>query len=595
MDIELIPRPKRVIATGRGCREASAQIQEGRRAFKGPGSYVLEIRPGAVLIEADGEEGAFYARQTLKQISSQCGGELPGLRIEDWPDFPLRGLSYDISRGRVPKLERLFELVDLLAGWKINQLQLYTEHTFRFKGHPLIGENASPLDAEEIRSLDRYCRQRHIELVPSLASFGHMSRILSLEPYRHLAEDWGVGRYEDPEAGKQKAGSWIEPGWTLAPGREEGYAFLESLYAEYLPLFSSGKFNACCDETFDLGWGQSLRAVREQGKGKVYAGHLLRLHKMAERHGKRMQIWSDVIRNDPQELKGLPKDLMVLDWRYDPWDDFGAIAALKDPGRSLYACPSVSAWGTLFPRLPYAAENISGFAKAARKEGVEGFLNTDWGDGGHFNFMENSLLGFALGAELGWNAQADASDFNARFSRQFLLSRDPEIPEALALLGALGTASRGKAERFWTEVFFAEEGSGVFSGEERLDCWVEEGAVKRGKKPLSVEAAREAREAAGWAAKVLGKAQAPGMDAHGVLPYWQFAARALSLSAGKFEALSLGGQPELRRSLAAGMEELKLRFEELWMQRNRKSEIGRTLARYEAVLRSLRAREAVDA
>jgi hypothetical protein len=32
----------------------------------------------------------------------------------------------DVSRDRVPTMATLFHLVDLLAEWKINQLQLYT-------------------------------------------------------------------------------------------------------------------------------------------------------------------------------------------------------------------------------------------------------------------------------------------------------------------------------------------------------------------------------------------------------------------------------------------------------------------------------------
>ena len=37
----------------------------------------------------------------------------------------------DISRDKVPTMATLFHLIDRLAGWKINQLQLYIEHTLR--------------------------------------------------------------------------------------------------------------------------------------------------------------------------------------------------------------------------------------------------------------------------------------------------------------------------------------------------------------------------------------------------------------------------------------------------------------------------------
>ena len=81
----------------------------------------------------------------------------------------------DISRNRVPTMQTLLELVDLLASWKINQLQLYTEHTFAYRNHPIVWADASPMTGEEILALDAYCRERFIELVPNQNSYGHMT------------------------------------------------------------------------------------------------------------------------------------------------------------------------------------------------------------------------------------------------------------------------------------------------------------------------------------------------------------------------------------------------------------------------------------
>jgi len=67
------------------------------------------------------------------------------LKKPRWPDFPDRAIYHDVARGRVPKLERLKELADLLSRFKINQLQLYIEHTLKFRRHPSIGKNASAL------------------------------------------------------------------------------------------------------------------------------------------------------------------------------------------------------------------------------------------------------------------------------------------------------------------------------------------------------------------------------------------------------------------------------------------------------------------
>jgi hexosaminidase len=84
----------------------------------------------------------------------------------------------DISRSKVPTLATLRDLAGRLASWKINQLQLYMEHTFPYTGHEDVWRDASPISPDEILSLDAYCRERHIELVPNQNTLGHFERWL---------------------------------------------------------------------------------------------------------------------------------------------------------------------------------------------------------------------------------------------------------------------------------------------------------------------------------------------------------------------------------------------------------------------------------
>ena len=58
----------------------------------------------------------------------------------------------DISRGRVPKLETLLDLAEKLSGFKINELQLYTEHTFAYQKYKSVWQSWGALTAKEIRN-----------------------------------------------------------------------------------------------------------------------------------------------------------------------------------------------------------------------------------------------------------------------------------------------------------------------------------------------------------------------------------------------------------------------------------------------------------
>jgi len=552
-----------------------------------PGAYRLKIQKEGVLLEAESVPAAFHGLQTLLQIASQSGAaRLPMLSIDDWPDFQDRGLYYDISRGRVPKLKRLLEQADLLAKYKINHLQLYIEHTFRFRGHPDIGKNASPLAPEDILQLDSHCRDRHIELVPSLASLGHLASVLKHPQYHHLAEDWGIGCYIKPEM-KMPA----PRAWTLSPANADIYDFLDSLFGEFLPLFSSDRFNVCCDETYDLGWGQSYQLCRRKGKGRVYLDHIIMLNRLCRKYGKRIMFWGDIIRKYPELISKIPSDVTVLDWGYACNWKFAAIRDFKEAGLDFLACPGTSSWVSLFPRLHEARRNIHGFAVAGKKNGAQGLLNTDWGDRGHPNFMEFSWHGYLFGAEQAWNVNADMSSFTTRFVRLFLCTGRDEVTRALETLGDITHLSVDRYyQSIWWHIFFAPAQSDLFAPVRR-PAWVcRSGEIKRTNVILNAAVGNDNLKRIRKVRAVFSRlSKTPGADPNGVLPYWIFAVDTIRHAARKLTVLGDGGKdtPAARRSLKKEMTNLMKQFENLWRARNRPSEIRITRARYRAALRSL--------
>ena len=94
-----------------------------------------------------------------EQIAFWNEGRLPCLEIYDFPRFEQRGYMLDVSRCRVPTMETLKHLVDVLARLRYNQLQLYMEHAFAYEGHETVWEDASPYTPEDIQALDGYLRR----------------------------------------------------------------------------------------------------------------------------------------------------------------------------------------------------------------------------------------------------------------------------------------------------------------------------------------------------------------------------------------------------------------------------------------------------
>lgn len=353
-------------------------------------SYALDITPAGVTVCASGEAGLFYGAQTLIQALRTAGRALPALSIQDRPALAERGVMLDVTRGRVPRLASLKRLATQLARLKINQLQLYTEHTFHFSRHAAFAESVGALTGEEMRALDAHCRLLHIELVPNLQSFGHHRTLLSLPEYGHLDE---VG--------------WR---WTLTPARKETYDLLAEMYDEMLPNFTSPQLNVDCDETWDHGLGQSAALAQARGRGQLYLDHVLRLRGLAAQHEKRLQMWADILHEHPELIAAVPDDITLLDWRYEDDPAYPTVDAIAQQGRRFLVCPGTSAWNTVFPRLDNAISNIRGFTLAGARAGAVGQLNTDWGDYGHYQAPSNSVYLYAWGAETAWTGGATTID-----------------------------------------------------------------------------------------------------------------------------------------------------------------------------------------
>ena len=391
------------IETHSRMKDLGPRIELRRRGARGQ-SYRLEVRTKLIEIMAEGPAGLRYAVETLAQLIG-ARGHVPACRVQDEPDLAVRGIMIDISRGKVPTLETLRGLVDLCARLKLNTLMLYTEHTFRFRRHPEIGRDASPLDAANLRELDVYAAENHVELIPTLQSLGHMHHILGIPRYRGLAESDRL--------------------WSLSPNQPGTYELLRDLYDEYLPNFRSRLFNANCDEPVDL------------ADHKSYFEHVERVRELAQFHGKRTMIWGDVVQKHPKSIGQLDRDMVLLDWWYEANHDFDRVRIFSEHGFDFLVCPGTSSWNTLFPRLANSIANISGYAAAGKRHGAWGLINTDWGDGGHYNLLGNSWFGFAWGAQQAWSGDAPKGDFDRAFSHVLFGDRSGKIARAYRSLGAL--------------------------------------------------------------------------------------------------------------------------------------------------------------
>jgi hexosaminidase len=321
-------------------------------------SYRLDVTNRQALLTASTVVGAIRGLETVLQLLSndRRGFFLPGVKIEDQPRFPWRGLLIDVGRHFEP-VAVLKRNLDAMAAVKLNVFHwhLSEDQGFRVesKKYPKLhqlGSDGNYYTQEQVKDIIAYARDRGIRVVPEFDIPGHST-------------SWLVGY---PELGSAPGPYTIErrPGIfepALDPTREEVYKFLEGFLGEMAALFPDAYMHIGGDENEGKQWDRNP-AIQAFMKAKgIKDNHALqayfntRLLKILQKHGKKMIGWDEVLQPD------LPKDIVIHSWRgtaalaeaarkgYDGILSNGYYIDLMQPASQHYAADPLPADSTLTP------------------------------------------------------------------------------------------------------------------------------------------------------------------------------------------------------------------------------------------------------
>ena len=356
-------------------------------------AYKLDVK-NKIYIYYKTRSGAFFALQTLKQILMQCSGRIRYLHIFDEPDIKIRGLMLDISRDKVPKIETVKSIIDMMADLKMNHLELYVEgFSFGYQSFKQFLEEDGYISVEEYQELEDYANSVCIDFVPNQNGFGHMTKWLETKEYKELAECpegiflWGRNRKSS----------------TLNPIDPKSLKLVTRMYDDMLPYAKSSYFNMNFDEPFELGKGKSKAECDEKGIGNVYIDFVLKAYEIIKKYQKTPLIWGDVLINHPELLHRLPQDMIFVDWGYDAFHQFNKnLEILKKAGVKFMAAPGTTSWASFTGKNRDWSENITNAFLAVKEHGGEGVLLTDWGDFGHLQFLPITYPGLVFMGLYSW-------------------------------------------------------------------------------------------------------------------------------------------------------------------------------------------------
>ncbi len=411
--------------------------------------YVIRATDAGVIVAGGSAQGLFYGVQTLRQLLRPEGASakvltVPSLVLRDWPSMEWRGVSDDISRGPIPKLDYLKMQIRTLSEYKINLLGFNMEHVFDFANQSLVSPKDAPdrpaLTPAEIKELVSYAAKYYITILPEQQAFGHLHQFLKYEKYSDLAE--------------------TPHGHVLTPTNPKTYDFIRQVYGEIVPLFPGQFFHIGSDETFELGLGQTKALAAQQGLGRVYLEHLQKVFEIMKPYHKQLMFWGDIAVKYPELLTILPKDMIAVPWDYDPKPSYESIITpYTNAGLRVVVAPGAGDWRVIWPDFESAFVNIRNFVRDGQKHHALGALNTTWNDDGE-SLVDMTWPGLVFGAAASWQpGESSIDDFKNSYDWAFYRNDDRTFADIIDNLDRSHTLLAGvkldnaSHELFWSDPF----------------------------------------------------------------------------------------------------------------------------------------------
>jgi hexosaminidase len=270
----------------------------------------------------------------------------------------------------------------------------------------------------------------------------------------------------------------------------------------------------------------------------------------------------------------LPRDVIAMSWGYEdihPFDREGTLFAAS--GVPFYVCPGTSAWCSLAGRTDNALGNLISAAENGLKHGAVGYLNTDWGDRGHWQVPPVSYLGFAAGAAYSWALDANRDLPVAPAVSRFAFE-DPT--------GSMGQVAYDLGNVYKIPSWKMGNGSALFWS---LQLQLGDGA---GHQLATAESLQQTLEAIDRAVAPLENEQMARPDADLIRREFRSTARIMRHAAKRALLAHDLSNDALCSELADDMEEILPEYRDLWLARSRPGGLEDSAGRFEAALADYR-------
>jgi hypothetical protein len=286
--------------------------------------------------------------------------------------FDTLGAMIDCSRGAVPNVETLMELIRFMALMGLNTLQLYMEDTYEIPGEECFGLFRGAYSSEELKAIDDYAWNFGIEVWPAIQVLGHLGQVLQWPRYKEVKNTSEV----------------------LLVGLQETYILIEKMIDTVSSSFRSKRIHLGMDEAHGIGDGRYKSMFESKDSRKIFIDHLIAVNDLCLRKNLVPFVWSDMIFAETGDLKEyyetsaplelsskLPQNVHLVYWDYyhcKSEDYTRKIKDHRDLGFEPWVAGGIWTWNRFVVSLPFTFEASKALFAGCKQQKIRNVFATVW-------------------------------------------------------------------------------------------------------------------------------------------------------------------------------------------------------------------------
>ena len=323
------------------------------------------------------------------------------------------GVLLDCSRNGVLKVDQIKWYVKIIKEMGYNTFFLYLEDVYEVDNQPYFGHLRGRYSKEELKEIDRYCRELGVEFILHIQTLAHLEQMFK----------WFMQYYDVNDCGN-----------ILLIGEEKTYKLIEDMFSTISECVTSRKIHIGMDEAFTVGSGKYYQQHGPTDRFKIMNEHLHRVCEIAAKYNMEPMIASDMfcklalnIGNQYDEADmskilekdALPDNVSLCYWDYYSEDYDHYVTQIKTNkmfGRKVYFMGGAWTWNGFSPDNEVSLKRTKAAVQACLDCGIDGVIQTVWGDDGNECPKQAILPTLMYTAEI-MKGNHDMDDIKAKFKK----------------------------------------------------------------------------------------------------------------------------------------------------------------------------------